>query len=177
MSPEDQKQARIARLNLYAGLDLSPLQKSILNDLIFDLKSLEHGRFFLSEKIKQDAIAMAKITPRQDFINLFCIEELTELVPKLVKSGQICTDCISSLEAEKSTLTNGAHDLTYRTSDCDCLWTCTLQAQNMLCDHGDAIILPPCPTSTPNSTGCCNATGGCGLFANQTCTGLVACPE
>lgn len=96
---EKQKRAWIVRLKAYSELDLSSAQKAILNDLISDLSALEKDEFFLSEKTKQDAIAMGKITSREDFINLFCVEAIKSELPELLKTGSICEECITDIES------------------------------------------------------------------------------
>lgn len=172
LSLEEQKQAWIVRLKSYSDLDLSPVQKNILNDLISDLGALGKGEFFPSEKIKQDAIAMAKITPREDFINLFSVETLKSEIPELFKFGSICEECISDIESYVRLTSDEA--VTYRSvPNCNCNWTCNQQQSTQLCIAPNVpITLPAC---SGGSTGCCNSTGGCGFLGLGTCTGKVIC--
>ena len=173
LSSEEQKQAWISRLKSYTDLDLSTDQKSIINDLIFDLNELQKDEFFLSTKIKSDAIAMARITPHEDFINLFCGENLTPNLPGLTKIGSICEECITDIENYVEPPSKVA--VSYREApSCDCNWTCSQQQGNTLCAPGyTPITLPTCSGGSTNN--CCSATGGCGLFNLQTCSGKVKC--
>lgn len=175
LSVEEQKQAWILRFESYSELDLTSAQKVILNDLIYDFKQLGKGEFFLSEKIKQDAIAMAKITPREDFINLFSVETLTPGLPKLLKTGSICVDCIADIETYGNQPSDGA--VTYRTApSCNCNWTCGYQAGIEAClEPQVAVILPAC--SGGGTSGCCTGTGGCGFVGLGTCNGKVQCSD
>jgi hypothetical protein len=175
---ENQKQMWLKRLETYHDkLDLSDAQKSLVFALMNDINQLEADKFYLSDAIKRDAIALARIMPETDFINLFTLDNLTPTLPELVKSGSICNDCIVDIQqyihVDNNTSGQTAGDRIY---DCDCRWTCTQQAANLLCKDGeDGVVLPACNGSTP--TGCCNPTGGCGLFGLQTCDGLAICPE
>ncbi|MDX1910029.1 MAG: bacteriocin fulvocin C-related protein [Saprospiraceae bacterium] len=177
LSAENQKQMWLQRLEMYhANLDLNDAQKQLVTALIEDIQSLEDDKFYLSDAIKRDAVALAQIMPETDFVNLFTLDNLSPNLPVLVKSGAVCVECITDIQqyvhVENTTAGQTAND---RAHDCDCRWTCSQQASHMLCDGGDAVVLPTCNGSTP--TGCCNATGGCGLFGLQTCDGLAICPE
>lgn len=175
LSPEEQKRAWILRLKAYSELDLSSAQKLILNDLIFDLSALGKGEFFLSEKTKQDAIALGKITPREDFINLFCVETIKSELPELLKTGSICEECISDIERYVRPSSN--IPVSYRSApDCNCNWTCNQQASDRLCLNGQvSTVLSPCSGQT--ETNCCKETGGCGFLGFGTCNGKVACAD
>lgn len=172
---EEQKQAWIGRLEMYAELDLSLEQKTIIEKLTFDLKNLGQGSFYISEAIKEDAIAFAKVTPKDDFLRLFCSETISEGLPILSKKGSICIECITDLEnyvCPSSQPSNVA--VSFRIEDCDCLWTCQQQADNLLCDEGEtATVVSECQSG--QNAGCCNAASGCGLFLLQTCTGKAEC--
>ena len=64
---------------MYNDLDLTTEQKSLLNDLIAGLKNLEKEKIYPSDEIKQAAVAMAQIMPREDFINLFTMANPSSL--------------------------------------------------------------------------------------------------
>jgi hypothetical protein len=166
LSANDQKDAWISRLESYRQLDLNNEQKVLLDALIADLKNLGDGEFYLSEDIKRDAVAMARIMPEQDFINLFTLDNVSADLPVLVKQGSVCSNCITDIQhyTPPSNLNQGgaAGD---RRPDCNCRWTCSQQADHMLCDDGgDAVV------STD-----CNQQGGCGFFGLQTCDGVATC--
>ena len=115
---------------------------------------------------------MGKITPREDFINLFSIETLSPGLPKLVKTGSICEECIVDIESYASPTSGVA--VSYRTApSCNCNWTCNQQEGNLQClSPAVAVTLPACSGGT---SGCCNSTGGCGFLGLGTCSGKVVC--
>jgi hypothetical protein len=173
LSPEEQKQAWISRLETYFELDLNSPQKGILKEMVLDLKEIEKGKFFLSENLKQNAVAMAKITPREDFLKLFC--EATTSLPVLRKTGLPCVVCITDLENYVNANTNHDNSVTLRAENCVCSWTCQQQEDNLLCPDGEyATTLSPCQGG--QTTGCCNQTSsGCGFLFLFGCTGLASC--
>ncbi len=172
LSPEEQKQAWIARLDLYLGMDLSQPQKNLIRKMQADIMELEKGKFFPSENFRQDILAMARITPELDFLNLFV--EVTPYLPVLTKFGTPCTACVEELENYVA-LQEEAGAITSRAQDCDCWATCQQQEDNMLCPPGQsATTLSPC--SSDQEEGCCNKTAsGCGPFELFSCSGLVVC--
>ncbi|MDX1911554.1 MAG: bacteriocin fulvocin C-related protein [Saprospiraceae bacterium] len=166
LSANDQKEAWITRLESYKQLDLREDQQNLVNALIADLKNLEEGKFYLSEDLKRDAIAIAQITPEQDFINLFTLDNLSSGLPALVKQGSACLDCIYDIQQyTPSSNVNPGETAGDRRPDCNCRWTCSQQADNMLCDDGGSATV-----STD-----CNQQGGCGFFGLQTCDGVATC--
>ena len=169
LSPEAQKQAWLTRLKMYRNLDFSIDQKEILEKIISDLLEMKKDKFFLSENLRNHAVSIAKITSQEDFINLFC--EVTSSLPPLQSTGPICADYIlNDLKADAGPNQNLNPQVTYRAVDCNCNWTCNQQSEN--CPAGGE-ILPAC--SGGGTTGCCNPTGGCGLFGLGTCNGYVVC--
>ena len=176
LSPEEQKQAWIKRLNMYFNLELSLAQKDILKKLIYDLQSIEEGSFYISTAMKEHAIEIAKVTPKEDFLRLFSSEAVTLDLPNLIKKGPICVECIVDLQnyvSQTNPLTN--IPVSSRAEDCDCLWTCEQQLDNLLCDPGQTPTLLSQCTGGTQTTPCCSPTSGCGLFLLQTCTGKAAC--
>lgn len=146
-------------------------QKVILEKFIADLSTLEEGKFFLTENIRNSAASMAEITPRVDFINLFC--EVTTSLPTLQNTGPLCADyIIEDLRFDIGPERKSGVQVTYRTPNCNCNWSCGQQLDN--CPAGGT-TLSSC--SGGATTGCCNAVGGCGLFGYGTCNGKVKCAE
>lgn len=169
LSPEEQKLAWVARLKSYRNLELSTHQKEMLEVIIADIEGMEKGSFFFSEKLREDAISMAKITPQVDFINLFC--EVSPSLPVLQNSGPVCAAyIINDLRFDVAPTRNS--QVTYRADDCNCNWTCNQQLDH--CPAGGT-IQSPCSGGT--SSGCCNAVGGCGFLNMGTCNGRVVCDD
>lgn len=163
---DDQKEMWISRLGSYMALDLSKEQKDLVNALIADIKNLPEGLIYLSEDLKRDAIALAQITPEQDFINLFTLDNLSPDLPVLVKQGSACMNCVYDIQQYSTPSNiNPGETAGDRRPDCNCRWTCSQQADNMLCDDGGSATV-----STD-----CNQQGGCGFLGWQTCDGVATC--
>lgn len=172
LSKEEQKQRWINRLETIQSLKISEEQKSIIKDLQLDLKMLKQGDFFISQKIKENALKIAKITPREDFLNLFV--DILDPNPTIINAGEVCLECIADINSFIPITSDSINAATPRTDtdggssadvNCDCSWTC-----------GDA--LEPCEEELSECTGgatdgCCNAVGGCGLFWLWTCDTVI----
>lgn len=164
LSPELQKQYWIKRLESYKDLNISEQQKSIIEDLRSNLETLEYGDFFISQKLKEDALKIAKITPRQDFLSLFTDINSN---PVISNQGDVCLECIEDLESyiPNNNVINNAISRDDNV-DCDCRWFC-------------ADPITPCEVSlsicngSANQGPCCNRSGSCGLFLLQSCTNAV----
>lgn len=164
---EEQKQMWISRLEMYYEIDLTKEQKGMLNDLITDLKDLERGKFFMSDAIKQDAIALSQTMPREDFINLFTLDNPLPTLPVLLKKGDICTECIADIQTYVHVETPPENSVSDRVEDCNCRWTCDQQLDD--CANGGQM--------QDSSNGTCAAKGGCGFLGFQTCTNRVVCND
>ncbi len=164
---EEQKQMWISRLEMYNEIDLTKEQKGMLNDLITDLKNLEREKFFMSDAIKQDAIALAQTMPREDFINLFTLDNPSPTLPVLLKKGDICTECIADIQTYVHVEPPSENSVSDRVELCNCRWTCDQQLDN--CANGGQM--------QSSSNGTCSATGGCGFLGFQTCTNRVVCND
>jgi hypothetical protein len=173
---EDQKHLWIKRLEMYNEIGLTTEQLEVVNDLVTDIKNLEKGKFFLSDAIKQDAIALARMMPREDFINLFTMDIPARTLPTLRKTGKICIECITDIEKHTSAVAVSGDAVSDRIQvnpppDCDCNWTCGDPDSD--CPDGAGSLLSECTSSS--STNCCAASGGCGFLWLGTCNGLVVC--
>jgi|GEM_PF-2132703 len=162
---EEQKQLWISRLEIYSELDLTTEQRGLLNNLIAGLKNLEKEKIYPSDEIKQAAVAMAQTMPREDFINLFTLDNPSPTLPVLLKKGEICTECIADIKTYRRVEVPLEKSVSDRAPDCNCEWTCDQQLDN--CAAGGQIV--------SSSNGGCVAAGGCGFLNMGTCDHLVVC--
>ncbi|MAT55133.1 MAG: hypothetical protein CMN32_11685 [Saprospirales bacterium] len=173
LSPRNRKIAWIARLNEYKNLDLKPSQVILIDELIKEIESMDTEVFMATPKLTELAIEMAKITPMEDYLNLFC--STGDYLPEITGIGSVCEQCINDLRNVDFQSFDPSNEVKSRTSDCNCAWTCQQQEDNMLCEPGYyATTLPPCDDD--QTSGCCNQTAsGCGFLFLYSCTGLVVC--
>lgn len=109
---------------------------------------------------------MAKITSKQDFINIFSSLE----IPKITNTGEICLECIEDLRSQSMynaiNLRSDNDDTTSGEEPaCTCKWSC---------HSGPCDIIEACNGN--NAGNCCEPSGpGCGLFFFGTCTRAIKC--
>ena len=92
LSPRNRKIAWIARLNEYKNLDLKPSQVILIDELIKEIESMDTEVFMATPKLTELAIEMAKITPMEDYLNLFC--STGDYLPEITGIGSVCEQCI-----------------------------------------------------------------------------------
>lgn len=169
MPRETQKQAWIIKLEKHQNFNLNGDQHEIISNMVSILKGFDKGVFYLSEDLRQMAIEMAKITPEEDFLNLFV---RLNSMPEITNSGEKCIKCLEELENYQPIIIDN-NSASQRAIDCNCSWVCEPLV-------GPA---PPCSgviqacsgTSTSN---CCNATtSGCGFLGLFGCdqAGVIDC--
>ncbi len=172
-----EEQKRIWVLVLFEYLsegNLSASQKGLIVNIIDEIKSMEKGRFFLSDGLRYHAIALGKITPRNQFLRMFYPHlSFSSEFDKLILEP--CYECIYDLE--NYVLESDANKIVFSRENptCDCKWTCSQKASQMGCPGGDdPVILEPCD-GTNDGRCCVPSSSGCGFMFVQACTGYVTC--
>ncbi len=106
------------------------------------------------EEIFNSALALARITPKEDFIDMFCSLENYTYNNKFYGS-EISNEIINDLIKDRTLVfeSNKTNNLSFKKKSCTCKWTCFLYPiTNNNCEE------------TPN---------GCGLLWLQSSTGAV----
>ncbi len=177
LSPDQKKEIWISVLEeVQLQESLSADQAKLLALIIQDLRDLAEGKFYLSENLKQHAIALAHISPRTFFVKTFYPNNLVLLSEGHDDFNKLpCYECIEDLEKSPAGIP-GIDQVVFRaTPFCDCRWTCSQQANTLVCPGGtDPVVLDYCDGT--NDGNCCTPTSsGCGFLFLQACTGYVTC--
>ncbi|RMG39058.1 MAG: hypothetical protein D6732_04530 [Methanobacteriota archaeon] len=177
LSPDQKKEAWVTFLEeVQFEEDLSDDQAKLLALIIQDLRDLEKGKFYLSDNLKHHAIALAHISPRAFFVKTFYPNNSALLSEERDDFNKLpCYECIEDLEQSPAGIPS-VDEVAFRaTPYCDCRWTCSQQANTLVCPGGaDPVVLDYCDGT--NDGNCCTPTSsGCGFLFLQACTGYVTC--
>ncbi len=125
-------------------IHLAELEKNLAElDNISDLA--EHTT------IMTTALALAQMTPAEDFIRMFCsLEDYT--YPGAFTGSDICYPCVTALSGPRSVTTGSAVD--FRGGKCNCKWTCSF----METFYGGE-----------TTDDCTSTSSGCGFLWTQPC--------